>query len=188
LPAAAETVIAYLERAGVGRAARGRRLAAIDHRHRTLGLPPPGDDASVRTALRRARLLLPKRTRPPPPDPAALIQAAQRCPGDPAGRRDRAILLLLAAGLGRREIVGLQAEQIRFGERGLTVRDGAQVRAIERSAPVSCPVRALEEWLRASETRYGPAFRKITRWGTVETRALGADAVRLVLARRAASA
>ena len=46
-----------------------------------------------------------------------------------------------------------------------------------------CPVRALEDWLRAADLRYGPAFRKITRWGTVEPRALGEDAVRRVLAR-----
>jgi hypothetical protein len=47
-----------------------------------------------------------------------------------------------------------------------------------------CPVSALEDWLRASDTRFGPVFRKIDRWGNVEHRRLGADAIRRILARR----
>ena len=37
---------------------------------------------------------------------------------------------------------------------------------------------------RVSETRFGPVFRKIDRWGSVEHRRLGADAVRRILDRR----
>lgn len=185
LPATSADVIAFLSQPGGGRAARGRRLAAIDHRHRQLGLPAPGDDAEVRATLRQVRKSLPARTRSPAPSDAALRAMAQRCPGDLAGRRDRAVLLLLATGLGRRAVVALQAERIRFSEAGLTVGDGAVM--VPRGAAGACPVRAVEEWLLASATRYGPVFRKINRWGTLETAALGADAVRLILARRAAA-
>ena len=43
-----------------------------------------------------------------------------------------------------------------------------------------CPARALGDWLRASVTRYGPVFRKATRWGTVEPAVLNPDAVRRI--------
>ena len=44
--------------------------------------------------------------------------------------------------------------------------------------PPLSPAQALEDWLRGSATRYGPVFRKVTRWGTVEPKTLGADAIR----------
>jgi hypothetical protein len=47
-----------------------------------------------------------------------------------------------------------------------------------------CPVQALRDWLDTSDTRFGPVFRKIDRWGTIEHRRLGSDAVRRILARR----
>jgi hypothetical protein len=48
-----------------------------------------------------------------------------------------------------------------------------------------CPVQALRDWLDGSGTRFGPVFRKIDRWGTVEDHRLGTDAIRRILARRA---
>ena len=108
---------------------------------------------------------------------------AERCPRNLAGLRDRALLLLLAHGLSRRTLVGLEVERLRLGEDGVRVSDGYP--AVPRDPRHDlCPVRALEAWLRASDTRYGPVFRKVTRWGTVEPQALGADAVRVILVRR----
>ena len=49
----------------------------------------------------------------------------------------------------------------------------------------ACPVRALKNWLDATDSRFGPVFRKVDRWGNVEYRRLGTDAIRRVLARRA---
>jgi chromatin segregation and condensation protein Rec8/ScpA/Scc1 (kleisin family) len=37
-------------------------------------------------------------------------------------------------------------------------------------------VQALQDWLDAFETRFGPVFRKIDRWGTIEQRRLPAIA------------
>jgi hypothetical protein len=39
--------------------------------------------------------------------------------------------------------------------------------------------------MRASACSFGPVFRKVDRWGNVEHRRLGADAVRRILRRRA---
>ena len=44
----------------------------------------------------------------------------------------------------------------------------------------SCPVQALRRWLDLSDTRFGPVFRKIDRWGTIEHRRLGTDAIRRI--------
>jgi hypothetical protein len=64
-------------------------------------------------------------------------------------------------------------------------RNGSLRRAIPCSASLaSCPVQALRDWLEASGTRFGPVFRKIDRWGTVEQRRRGTDAIRRILARR----
>ncbi|MFL5336397.1 MAG: hypothetical protein ACJ8H8_25285 [Geminicoccaceae bacterium] len=184
LPAQPTTVAAFLTQAGPGRAARTRRLAAIDHRHRQHALPCPGADPGGRAALKAARRDAVGRKRPPPPSPAVLRHMALRCPRDLAGLRDRALLLLAALGLSRREVVGLQAERLRWTEDGVRV-EGFSLWLPRLDRHDLCPCRALEEWLRASGTRYGPVFRKVTRWGTVEPKPLGADAVRLILARRA---
>ena len=48
-----------------------------------------------------------------------------------------------------------------------------------------CPVQALRDWLDTSETQFGPVFRKIDRWGTLEHHRLGTDAIRRILVRRA---
>ncbi len=189
LPAAPGVVAAFLASAGPGRAALSRRRAAIDHYHRHRGFPPPGTDASVRAALRHARRAAPRPERAPPPAPAMLERLADACGSNLAGQRDRALLLLLAAGLGRDAIVSLHAEHLRITEAGLELR-GTHGEAfhLPRSVSVACcPVRAMEGWVRASATRYGPVFRKVNRWGQVEHAALGADAIRLILARCTAS-
>jgi len=193
LPAAPDLVGAFLAAPGSGRAALSRRLAAINHQHRLRGLPLPGDEPALRAALQRAHRAAPRSHRVPAPTPVALERMVDSCRGDLVGRRDRALLLLLAAGLGRAAIVALQAEQLRFAEAGLamTVRptDGTrQTQHLSRSASAAaCPVRAVEDWLRSSGTRYGPVFRKINRWGQLEHAALGTDAIRLILVRRTAA-
>ena len=192
LPASPDRVAAFLTEAGCGRAALGRRLAAIDHQHRQRGFPAPGVEPSVRAALRQARRAAPREARAAAPMPATLTRMAQACRGDLTGQRDRALLLLLAAGFGRAGLVALQAEHLRFTEAGLTMNTsrsaGPPRHPLSRSASIgACPVRAMEDWLRISGTRYGPVFRKVNRWGQLEHPALGADAIRLILARRTAA-
>lgn len=190
LPTSPNTVACFVTALGPGRAVLARYLAAIDHKHRQHGLAPPGRDLGLRAALRSARNTAPRPGRRSSPGSSQLQRLAQSCPGDLAGRRDRALLLLAAAGLGRATLVGLQAEQLRFTERGVTCvmadADAPQIEVSRSAAIASCPVRAVEDWLRVSATRYGPVFRKVNRWGQVETAALGTDAIRLILARRSA--
>jgi hypothetical protein len=194
LPAAPATVATYLvslgERLSAG--ALARRTAAIAAQHRSQGLASPASDPAVTTLLRQARRTATRR-RAPPPAAARLIRMATACPGDLAGLRDRALLLLAVAGLGRAALVGLDAEQVQFTEVGADLVLHSQLGAnrivtVRRVAFLgACPVRALQDWIDATDSRFGPVFRKVDRWGNVEHRRLGTDAIRRVLARRARS-
>jgi len=195
LPATPATVAAFLAAAGAEKCspgALGRRAAAIGDRHRQLGLTSPTADPAVRAILRAARRAATPR-RPPPRRSAQLLRMAGACPGDLAGSRDRALLLLAAAGLGRAASVGLEVEHLRFTTTSveLTLRQpGSEGDRLRLAVPcgtslATCPVQALRHWLHMSNTQFGPVFRKIDRWGNVEHPRLGTDAIRRILARRA---
>jgi hypothetical protein len=193
LPAASATLAAYLMALAptLSRSALDRRVAAIAHAHRARFLPPPDADPAARRALRAVkRQAVPGPHRPPPPPGPRLARMAGACPGNLAGLRDRALLLLAAAtGLGRAALVGIDAEHLRFSADGcdLLIRrapDAAPAMLTIARAPASCPVRALQDWMRASACDFGPVFRKVDRWGNVEHRRLGADAIRRILRRR----
>ena len=115
------------------------------------------------------------------------------------GTRDRALLLLGYAGaLRRSELVAIDREHLTFSAEGLRLLlprskgaqegQGATLGIARGTRPETCPVRALEAWLQLSDCRFGPVFRKVDRWGTVETRALTPEAVGHILNKRAAAA
>ncbi len=89
-------------------------------------------------------------------------------------------------------VLALDAEHVRFTAAGVELQlrtrtDEAvpsRTVALTRAIAASCPVRALEEWLRSSDTAFGPVFRKVDRWGNVEHGRLGPDAWHRILARR----
>ena len=68
--------------------------------------------------------------------------------------------------------------------RGGTTRPHRAARRGARALPGAGAARLAA----ASDTRFGPVFRKVDRWGNVEHRALGPDAVRRILARRSRAA
>ena len=210
LPAAPDTVAAYLGSlsATLKPGALARRAAAVADRHRRTGHPSPRTDPAVRAVLRAARRArdvtrdagsdapdaptpTPPVRRRAPPGPAQLARMAARCPGDLAGLRDRALLLLAAAGLDPERLLALDHEHVRFTAQGAElVVSGAGARAgkgmaVARMASTACPVRALQDWLGRSDTRFGPVFRKVDRWGNVEHRRLRPDALRRIWRRRA---
>ena len=65
---------------------------------------------------------------------------------------------------------------------------GAELGLPRGARAATCPVRALEAWLQASNCRYGPVFRKIDLWGSLETTALHPYALPKLLAKRLALA
>jgi hypothetical protein len=202
LPASPATVAAYLAAlATLSYGAQARRAAAIADQHRRNGHASPGADPAVRDVLRLARSAArpagPGASSPPSRmrrrvllGPAQLARMAARCPGDLAGLRDRALLLLTAAGLGGERLLSLDREHVRLTGHGAAFTvpgDGAgEVVIVARmTGAAACPVRALEDWLRSSDTRFGPVFRKVDRWGTVEHRRMRPDALRRIWQRRA---
>ncbi len=204
LPAAPDQLLAYLATLGgtgrledLGPGALARRVAAIGAMHRRHGHKPPGSDPAVRAwlrALRAARPAAPDPAPParraPPPHPAQLARRAAACPGDLAGLRDRALLLLLATGVGTDDLLGLDREHVRLTDAGamrLLLGDPAPAGGTGRAVALprsprlaACPVRALQDWLRVSDCRFGPVFRPVDRWGSVGYRRLTADGLRRI--------
>jgi hypothetical protein len=154
--------------------------SAVSPRQRAIG-----QKAVLRTARRNAA---PRRGLGPAP--ARLTRLAGACGGDLTGLRDRALLLLAASGVGPGALVGLDIEHIRFGATTAEVTLDAEGDWVSRLTIACdadrsrCPVQALRDWLQISDTRFGPVFRKIDRWGNIEHRRLAASAVRQIVRRR----
>jgi integrase len=113
-----------------------------------------------------------------------------------AGLRDRAMLLLgYAAALRRAELVAVAREHLVLEGSGLRLLvprgkgdpegEGAWIGVPRGERRDTCPVRAVEAWLKAADCRYGPVFRKVDCWGRLGPRPLHPDAVRQILLRRA---
>ncbi|MCF3945787.1 tyrosine-type recombinase/integrase [Acidiphilium iwatense] len=202
LPAAPETVAAYLAALAASHRASAlvRRLAALGRAHRLAGQNWPGAHPAIRNTLRGIR----RRHGRPPQQAAALMTDEVRhlvatCDHSLVGLRDRALLLLGYAGaLRRAELVAIDHPHLSFDADGLRLLiprakgdpagKGATLGIPRGTAPETCPVRAVESWLRASACRHGPVFRSIDRRGVIGLAALHPDTVRQILRKRAARA
>jgi hypothetical protein len=142
LPAAPDTVLAFLAELPTGPATVGRRLRVIDAAHQVAGWPAPSAAPAFDELLRPAR--------PPRFDPAVVARALDAIPvgGWPTGmvgRRDAAVVALVcSAGLTRRQIRALHS-----GVDG----DGQLVPPTLPALPTTpgpgtCPACAVTRWLR----------------------------------------
>ncbi|WP_043344829.1 site-specific integrase [Belnapia moabensis] len=202
LPADPATVAAYLASMAVSHAGPTlrRRLAAIGRAHRMKGLAWDASHQVIRDTL--SGIL---RRHGTPPRQAAAIGIAEvrrlvaTCDSGLTGMRDRALLLLGFAGaLRRSELVAVHREHLTFTADGLRLMiprakgdqegKGVEIGIPRGMKPETCPVRAVEFWLRASDCQYGPVFRKVNRWGGIEPTALHPRAFPEILARRVALA
>lgn len=166
-----------------------RRLSALSWNYAQRGQPLDRKDRHIATVLAGIRNT---HASPPrqkeailPEDLIAMLETLDR--GTLRGLRDRAMLLLgFAGGLRRSEIVGLdvardQTEDGRgwveiFPDKGLLVtlhgKTGWREVEIGRgSSDATCPVVALQTWLRLARVAHGPLFRRVTGRG----KAVGAD-------------
>jgi integrase len=155
-----------------------RRLSAITWRFAQNGTPLDRADRHIATVLAGIRR---KHGRPPaqkeavmPADLIAMLGTLP--PADLRGLRDRAILLLgFAGGLRRSEIVSLDLERdqtddgagwVEFLDKGLlvTLRGKTGWREVEigrGSSDLTCPVAALQTWLKFARIAHGPLFRRV---------------------------
>ncbi|MDI7861937.1 tyrosine-type recombinase/integrase [Rhizobiaceae bacterium n13] len=189
MPPRPETVGSYLAALATGGAGAERKMASIATLKRRLsalawnygqrGLILDRSDGRIADALTAARKLgsrpAPGKQALRPDELVAMLETLDRA--TLRGLRDRAILLLgFAGGLRRSEIVGLDCgpDESENGSGWVDIRsDGMLVAlrsrrgkreiAIARSASESsCPVAAVESWMKYARLAHGPLFRRVT--------------------------
>ena len=175
-------------------------LSPADHKTlRTAAKPKTARASSTPTAISLVRMAAKcPRDLPGLRDRALLLLAAatlrpRRRNERAAGTVDRGGETAEPAGVARLFVLALDAEHVRFTPTGVDLQlrtrtdeavPSRTVTLTRATTAASCPVRALEEWLRSSETAFGPVFRKVDRWGNVEHGRLGPDAWHRILASR----
>jgi integrase len=176
----------------------GRALSAINHAQRAAGHPSVSSNVeplhSVWRGIRRC-----KGTAPGQKAPLLVVDlraAVGALPATVRGQRDKALLLLGFAGAFRRsELVALDVADLETGSEGLTVRlrrsktdqegQGSKVGVPFGRKELTCPVRALADWLEAAGIHEGAVFRPITKGGRVLPGRLTDRAVALAVKRAA---
>jgi integrase len=165
-----------------------RRLSSLTWNYAQRGQPLDRKDrhvATVMAGIRNTHAAPPRQKEAILPENLiAMLETLDR--GTLRGLRDRAMLLLgFAGGLRRSEIVGLdvgrdQTEDssgwIEILDKGMlvTLRGKTGWREVEigrGSSDATCPIVALETWLRFARIAHGPLFRRVTGQG----KAVGAE-------------
>ncbi len=165
-----------------------RRLSSLSWNYTQLGQVLDRKDRHIATVMAGIRNTHAKPPRQKeallPEDLLAMLETFDR--GSLRGIRDRAMLLLgFAGGLRRSEIVGLdggegQSEDgrgwIEILDKGmvLNIRGKTGWREVEigrGSTDATCPVVAVETWLKLARIAHGPLFRRVTGQG----KGVGAD-------------
>lgn len=169
-------------------------LAAIRHRYRVAGLPPPMDQ-TVRDLVRNAKRKLREKSgakRALTPEQLREISQELRRDGRVIAARDRALLVLtFALGWRRSEMAALEIADVAFADKGVVVHLGASKTDQEGQGrdvwippgklAVTCPVRALRAWLRVRGDWAGALFCRCPQGTRVERRAIRGNMVCHVL-------
>jgi len=148
----------------------------------------------VNAGIRRVHGVAPRQVRPVVTED--LRRMVDTCGDDPAGIRDRALLLIgFAAALRRSELVGLDAPDVEETRDGLVVtvrrsktdqeEAGRKVGVPYGSNLATCPVRAWRSWVEEADIGTGPLFRGIDRHCNIAATRLSDRGVALIVKRRA---
>jgi integrase len=192
LPPHPQTVGLYITACASGAAERGvkansvstieRRLSSLSWNFSQRGLMLDRKDRHIATVMAGIRN---SHAKPPvqkeavmAEDIIAMVETLDR--GSLRGLRDRAMLLIgFAGGLRRSEIVGLdlKANQTEDGRGWIEILDKGMLivlrgktgwREVEvgrGSADATCPVAAIETWIKFAKLAHGPLFRRVTGQG-----------------------
>jgi integrase len=169
-----------------------RKFSAISKIHVHMGVPSPTHAPIARqflSGLRRELGMAVTRKKPVLVDDLKMI--IQALPNTLIGTRNRCLLLLGFAGAFRRsELVALNTSDFETTAEGLVVairrgqtdQEGeGRVIGIPYGTGITCPVRALQDWLAASKIQSGPVFRQVNRHGQILPGRLSGEAVALVV-------
>lgn len=203
LPAAAETVAAYLTFLAphCKVSTVKRRLSAISQQHLLAGFDSPTQSPLVRITMQGIRRThAPQQTvrRVQPAITSVIYKLVDQLGDSLIDTRDRALILIGFAGAFRRsELTKLQLGDITESDDGLRVRlrqsktdqEGQGfVKGIPYGTdPTTCPVRAWQAWKAAAELQDGFAFRSVNRHNKIGA-SLSTQAVADLIKRRARAA
>lgn len=203
LPAEPEWICLYLaDRSSTLKAATlARRLNVISYYHRQANcLLSPTHHPLLRETFKAIRREIGTRQK--------IKQALQTedvrkivacCPDNLAGKRDKALYLISFAGMLRREdSAALRVEGLHFIPEGLVITldhgktdqesMGRETAIVPGSAPATCSLAALKDWLEAANISSGPAFRGVDQKGRVSPSGLHHDSIGYIIKRAAARA
>lgn len=153
-----------------------RRLAAISEAQSRNGFQSPSAEWVVRNTMKRLRRELGAPARGKNPILVEdLKEMVALCPPTLTGLRDKAILLIGFSGaLRRSDLVNLDVGDISKADEGLILvvrkektdqkREGRKIGIPFGQDALTCPVKAVCEWLLAAKIDAGPIFRGVTRW------------------------
>jgi site-specific recombinase XerD len=198
LPAASTTVALYITHVAHVEKRKcstiQRKLAAISQAHQVAKYLSPTHDAEVRKVFAGIRRTLGTAQHGKAPVDVEDLRAmvSVREPGL-LEQRDRALLLVGFAGAFRRsELVSLDVPDLSFQREGLVItlrrsktdQEGQGRRiGIPYGRGETCPVHALQAWLRSASITEGPAFRAVNRHGQVAATRLTDQTVARVVKR-----
>ncbi|HUV68179.1 MAG TPA: site-specific integrase [Terracidiphilus sp.] len=189
LPATPSTVALYLT--SLAKPADGekprkaatitRRLTSINAAHKEKGLDSPAtmNHRLVADTLHGIRRRLGvAQTRKKPLTRDRIVKLLGSLVGPIAAARDKALLLIGFAGsLRRSELAALKVEEITWHRKGITLLiprsktdqegEGREVEILLGVHDQTCPVMALENWLKISGVKAGQVFRRVGQHGNV---------------------
>ena len=204
LPSASETIALYIASCVVGRLAPAtiaRRLASISKAHQVAGFedsPASTKHFVVGEVLKGARRTLGVAQKCKDPlllnDICRLLAA---CPNSLLGLRDRALILTGFAGAFRRsELCAMAVIDLWFSASGLVINvprsKADQEQAGDKVAipfgehEVTCPIKALREWLAKAKVTEGFVFRGVNRHGKLSATGLHRDSIAAIFKTAAA--
>lgn len=211
LPATISTIGLYMTELSTGGAkvsTISRKLAAISFWHKEQKLPSPcsmkadRELAQVYAGIRKTTGI--KQAGKSAVTLKLIRRMVDIVEGGPlTASRDRALILIgFAGGLRRSELAGIRFEHLQWHSSGsgITITlprsktdqegQGREVEIVRGSQPEStplaectCPVRALDQWLRQAGIDSGPVFRKVNRGENVQKAALNPASVAWILKR-----
>ncbi len=167
-----------------------RRLYAISEAHQRNGYPSPTTEWVVRNTMRRLKREYGSPAHGKKPilvdDLKKMISACDT--NKLSGLRDRAILLVGFSGAFRRgELVSLDVEDLSKTDEGIVIlirggktdqkHEGRKIGIPFGRDPLTCPVKALCEWLEASRIYSGSIFRPMNKFGRPRSDRLSGAAV-----------
>jgi integrase len=177
LPASPDTVELYVtDLLHRGRAVTTveRHAISIQYKHRLAGEPSPRTPELAKLISGARRLLCQAPKQKSPLLLSQLKAILRRFPNTPIGARDRAVLAFgWASALRRSTLAALQLKDLTFSSEGVTIwirgekqdrqGNGREVAVPRGVAKATCPVAALERWIRYRGKTDGPLFQRVMR-------------------------